>query len=150
MAENGWAQRFDPVATVDFFLQDFLGLFVFVTDVNDAFAGARDQTRNDHALDNKVRDVLHDVSVFYRARLAFIGIADDVFRATRRVANDLPFGSRRKSSPAQSAQTAGLQCCDGSEEIFGFEQLANRAIIARSGVRIGGQDRTGVLAGHRR
>ena len=113
MAKNSWTERFDLVAAVDFFLENFLGFFVLVANVKNAFSRSCDQARNDHALDDEMRDVLHDVPVFDRAGFAFVGIAYDVFRASGRIANNFPFSSRRKSSSAQTAQAAGLQGGDG-------------------------------------
>src|SRR5271166_2284270 len=138
------------VATVDFFLEDLFRLFVFVPDVNNAFARPRDQPRNNHSLDNEVWYVLQNKPVLNRSRLALIGVANDIFRAFRCVSNDFPFRACRKSSSAQTSKAARLEGSDGSEEISGFKQPPNAAIITRPGVRVGGQDWTRMLPGHRR
>src|ERR1700722_2458414 len=150
VAKNRWPERADVVTAVDLLLHDFFRLFVLVTNIKNALSRPGDQARDNHALDDQVRNMLHDETVFHRARLTLIRIANDVFCAAHCVANDLPFHSRGKSGAAQSAQTAGLKRGDGSQEVSAFEELLHGAIIAWTGVRIGGQDGMRMFAGRGR
>ena len=55
-----------------------VGLEDFAVDVVVAHGNAHRVGRNDHAFDDDVRVELQDVAVLARARLAFVGIADEV------------------------------------------------------------------------
>src|SRR5262249_53555219 len=60
-----------------------LGLsLVFVAYIDDAFLSAHDEAAQDHALDHQVRNVIEDEPVLEGARLALVGIADDVLLRT--------------------------------------------------------------------
>ena len=85
---------------------------ILVPDVEDALLRAGHQARDDHALDHQVRQIAQDEAVFDGAGLAFIGVADHVFFAARRLANGFPLHAGGKSRAAQAAESAGFQLRD--------------------------------------
>ena len=82
----------------------------------------------DHALDQQVRRVRHDVAVLDRARLALVGVADDVLRVARRVAHELPLHAGGKAGAAQAPQAARLEGGDERVGVTAGGQLADGAV----------------------
>ena len=85
--ENSRSQQALLVAAIDLVLQNIFRLFVFVADIQDPFLRSGNQAGCDHALNYQIGNILHDAAVFYGAGFAFIGVTDDVFRVTGRIAH---------------------------------------------------------------
>ena len=68
-----------------------------------------------HALDDRVRVVAQDVAVVTGARLALVGIADDVLLARRITRHEAPLESRRKTGAAAAAQAGCLHRLDDGQ-----------------------------------
>ena len=90
-AEHLRPQQTIAPASANLIVQDFLLLFVFVADVEDAVPRSGQQARKNHSFDDEVRQMRHDEAVLEGAGLAFIGVADDKLFGTRRLAHQLPF-----------------------------------------------------------
>ena len=89
---------------------------------------------DDHAFDHQVRQILQDEAIFDRARLALVGVADDVLFWPRLAPHERPFQFRRKSGAAHPAQVAGLQRCQHRVHIpRGGESLAGNAYFSAPG-----------------
>ena len=83
-AEELLAQIAFGPGLLDGLVQPVLGEVVFAPDVDEALAGPHRKAGNGHALQDLVGVAFHDIAVLDGARLAFIGVADDVFRGTSR------------------------------------------------------------------
>src|SRR5438477_143828 len=77
-----------------------------VSDVENAFVRAGNETANDHPFDEQMRQVLHDEAILDRSRLALIGVADYVLFIVGTIADYLPFVSGGESGSAHTAQAA--------------------------------------------
>ena len=82
---------------------------IFAAHIDIALRGAHGQTGNRHAFNQAVRVAFHQQAVGKRARIAFVGIAGNVFLRTRsrtfRRSNRLPFdadGESRTTAPTQA------------------------------------------------
>ena len=60
--------------------------------------------RDEHAFDEAVRVALDHGAVHERARVAFVGVADNVFEGVALLAGNLPLQARREARAAASAQ----------------------------------------------
>src|SRR5688572_3388922 len=94
------------VTPPDLRFENVLLLLVLVSDVKDALPRAHRQPAEDHALDEQVRRVRHDVTVFDGARLALVGVADDVLLRAWLIAHQLPLHAGRETGAAQTPQAA--------------------------------------------
>ena len=92
---------------------------------------AGDDARDDHPFDDQMRRVAHDVAVLDRARLALVGVADDVLLAAGRVADRLPLHAGRKAGAAQAAQSARLERRDDAVAIARRNQALRRRYRTR-------------------
>ena len=88
---NGFVQNIDEIA-------------VLAANVNVTGVGVGGQRGDQHALDQLVRIVLDQHSVFTRARLAFIRVHDDVFRLGRCTRNKTPLHAGGKTGAAAAAK----------------------------------------------
>ena len=76
---------------------------IFVADIEDASLGAGDETGEDHAFDDEMREVGEDEAVLDGAGLAFVGVADDVFHGIGLLANQVPLHAGGKARAAHAA-----------------------------------------------
>ena len=84
-----------------------------------------------HALDQQMRVIAHDVSILAGTRLAFIGIAYDVFFSIVILGHEAPLQARRKSRATAAAQRRQLDL--GNDRIwrhFFSQHFAQRLIAA--------------------
>ena len=125
------------MALVELSLKDLPLPLILVSNVDDPLPGARDHEGHHHALDDEMRGVLHDEPVLDRARLALVGVADDVLLPPRRVLDDLPLETGAESSPAHPAQAAGLESRQGPRDVTAGDQLPDGAVTASRTIRIG-------------
>src|SRR5204863_9486808 len=98
------------------FLERLLEALVLVpdlaVDVVVADRGAAGVPADDHPLDEDVRVVADDVAVLERARLALVGIADDVLLAGERLRHEAPLEARREACASAPTQRRLLHLCD--------------------------------------
>lgn len=83
-------------------------------DVDVGGAGAHGAAGDQATLDEFVRVVAHDLAVLARARLALVGVDDQIARpAVRRLVHEAPLQARREAGAAATAQTRLLHlACD--------------------------------------
>ena len=108
------------------FVQGAFKRFVFGPNftVNIVIAGLNAERigANNHALDHAVRVVAHDVAVFIRAGLAFVGITHDKFSAFEMAWNKTPLQSGGEPCSTATAQTGSLQLIDDGDGLDVFSQ----------------------------
>ena len=97
---------------------------------------------DDHPFDEQVRIFFHQQPVFERARLRFVGVAEQIRRLRRVLRNEAPLGAGRKSCAAAAAE---LRILHQLRDLLGlhlqrfFGRLISAAIeihVDRSGVRL--------------
>ena len=84
-----------------------LGLRILRAEVDVALLGADGEARDRHALDQRERIAFHEHAVREGARVAFVGVADDVLGRGRGIQHRLPFDAGREGRAATTAQ-AGI------------------------------------------
>src|SRR2546422_1326938 len=78
----------------------------------------------------------HDEAVFDRARLAFVGIADDVLHAIGLFSNQIPFHAGGKTGAAHAAKLGGFEPREDVIPGARLYELANNAVFFCLAVRI--------------
>ena len=96
---------------------------VFGAQIENAFLGADGLAGNRHAREDEIGKVGQDQPVLEGSRLAFVGIADDVFGVARFRAREFPLHPRRKAGAAAPAQPGGADLRDQRVRIHGLGQL---------------------------
>ncbi len=66
------------------------------------------EARDDHALDQLVRILIHDLAIFERAGLGFVGIADEINRLAALAVNETPLEAAGKTRAAATAQAGNF------------------------------------------
>ena len=90
---------------LDRVLEDVLHVEELAADV-DVGGLRRDRVAADQApLDQQVRVALHQQVILERARLALVGVADDVLRLRRFLVDELPLEAGREAGAAAAAQS---------------------------------------------
>ena len=93
-------------------------------------AGADGEGGDDHALDDAVRVALEHRAVHERARVALVGVADDVVLLARVGAAEAPLLAGREAGAAAAAQAARLDFVDHGLRVGGAEHLGQRRVAA--------------------
>ena len=112
---------------------------VFAPQVQDATAGADGVASDGHAFHQHVRPLGEKHAVLERARLSFVGVANDVLPIVRRLAGEFPFQPRREPSAPPASQARFLQ---DSNDSFGgnlhrpFEACSRRPVGEYHGARL--------------
>ena len=92
--------------------QDFMGQWVFGSQVNVAAAGANREARDRHAFQQPEWIGFHQNTVGKGAAVAFIRIAGDVFLVRVGVGDSLPLDTGRKAGAAAAAQARIPDCLE--------------------------------------
>ena len=66
------------------------------------------EARDDHALDQLVRILVDDLAILERARLGFVGVADQINRLAAPAIHEAPLEAARKTRAAATAQAGKL------------------------------------------
>ncbi len=90
-------------------------LRILGADIDEALGRTNGETRNRHALDEHERIALENHAVRERARIAFVGVADDVFLVGLSAEHGLPLDAGRECRAAAAAQ-AGVG--DGRDDLL--------------------------------
>ncbi len=77
--------------------------------------------RDRHALDNPIRERLHEHAVHEGPRIAFVAVAKHVFGAARGLPHEAPFGPRGKAGPASAPQPALTDFLDHVGRLHRFQ-----------------------------
>ena len=88
------------------------GVRIFGADVDVAIGGAHRDAGNGHAFDQHEGVAFHDHAVGEGARIAFVGITDDVFLLRPGVGHRAPFDAGGEASAAAAAQAGGDDLLD--------------------------------------
>jgi hypothetical protein len=93
------------------------------------------ERRDHHSLDNRMRVLLHEKTIFKCPRLALIRVADDVGRLSRVPGNEAPFHSSGEAGATTSSDTGLLDLLDDSEGIHRerfFDRLVSTTTLVPS------------------
>ena len=107
-AEELLAQIAFGPGLLDGLVQPVLGEVVFAPDIDKALAGPHGKAGDGHAFQDLVGVALHDVAVLDGARLAFVGVADDVFLGRRQGPGEGPLQAGGEAGAAPAADARGL------------------------------------------
>src|SRR5256884_4588051 len=110
---------------------------IFVADIEDAALSAGNQAGDDHAFDEKMRQIGHDEAVLDGAGLAFIGVADNVFHGIGLLANEIPFHAGGKSRAAHAFQFGGFELGEDRLPALRLSELADDAVLFTLAIGIG-------------
>ena len=121
---------------------------VLVADVYDAAPRASDDPGERHALDEEVWHGGEDAAVLDGARLALVGVADDVLLVAGRVADGLPLDGGREAGAAHAAELRGLEGRERARHVAGLDEFAERGVARLAGpvgvgAKHGGRHRCG-------
>ena len=108
------------------FAKDFFLKMIFVANVNNAALCAGDDAGDEHAFDDEMRQMRHDEAVLDCPGLAFIGVADDVFRRARMVAEALPLGA---GGEPRAAATPPTMWVAAAPKTLALSTVANAQVI---------------------
>ena len=128
-AEDFFPKKPRAITAANLFAEDFFLKMIFVADVDDAALRAGNETRDDHTLDEQMRQVGHDEAVLDGARLTFIGVADNVFHGIGLLANKIPLHTGRKSRAAHAFQFGGFELCQDVVPGLGGNEFAHDAVL---------------------
>jgi len=103
----------------------------FTVDVVVTHGDAHGVSADGHAFDQGMRVVANNVAVLEGTRLAFVGIADEVFLARELARHEAPLQAGRETGAAAAAQGRCLQFGDDlfRGDLF-FQDAAQRAVAA--------------------
>src|SRR3954465_5446082 len=109
---------------------------VLAADVDERARRADDVRRDDHALDEHVRRLLHELAVLERAGLGLVGVADEVL-VHRPLGQEGPLLAHRESGAAAAADPRAVEL--GQDVLAAHaERLAQRAVAAAALVDVEG------------
>ena len=97
-------------------LQDANSLRIFDAHINISLRRADRISGEDHALDERVRIILHDVAIDVGASIALIGVGHHIFGAGWLRGDGAPFATGGKTRATPPPQSGSL---DGGQELFG-------------------------------
>src|SRR6266850_436453 len=124
-------------AAANLLAKDFFLEMILVPNVENAALRAGNNTGDQHAFDEEMRQMCHDEAVFDRAGLAFIGVADDILDGAAFLADEIPLHARGKSGAAHAAEFRSFELSEDIVEGPGLNELARDAIFFGIAVRIG-------------
>ena len=122
-AEDVFAKEAFGIGIADRFLHDYREIAVLTADVNVAAGRAHRQSCDDDAFDDGVRIVLEDQAVFAGAGLAFVAVAENIFRFGRLLGHERPLHARGESRAAASAEGGVLDLVDDGVRLHGERLL---------------------------
>ena len=85
---------------------------ILVADVDVAHVGVRREAADDHPFDEQLRVALHEIAVHERARVALVGVADEVLGLALGVEEELPLEAGREGRAAASPEAGVLHLLD--------------------------------------
>jgi len=136
-AKNFFAENTRLGATTNFFSEDLFLERIFVADIEDAFFCAGNESGDDHAFGDEMREMAEDETVLDGAGLALVGVADDVFHRIGLLADEIPLHPSGESGAAHAAELGFFENGENGVEIASGDQLAESAVFFVVGIRIG-------------
>src|SRR4029077_12436516 len=125
------------VTTANLFAENFFLKMIFVADIENAALRSGDESRDDHAFDEEMRKIGHDEAVLDGAGLAFVCIADNISDGIGMLAYEVPLHAGGESRAAHAFQFGGLELRENVVPGFGWNELANNAVLFAVAVGIG-------------
>jgi hypothetical protein len=107
-------------------------------DVNVAGARAQSVATRNHALDEQVGQLRHQLTVFEGARLRFVGVAHEVARHTLGLSQKAPLHARGEARATAAPQARLLHFFHYLVGRHGFERLFHGAVAAVLAVHLEG------------
>src|SRR3954468_19408539 len=107
---------------------------VLAADVDERARGADDVRRDDHALDQHVRRLLHELAVLEGARLGLVGVAHEVL-VHRALGQEGDLLAHREAGAAAPADARGLELVQDLGRRHG-QRLAQRLVAAAPRVHV--------------
>jgi hypothetical protein len=111
-----------------------VGQVELAADVDEAVADAERVARDQHRFDQHVRVVLEDPAVLERARLALVGVGDEVVGLAVVGNDDLPLAAHREGGAAAALQARGGDFLGDVRRLHLAEHLGDRAVPAAGAV----------------
>ena len=111
-AEDVLATGPDRLGAGDFSAHDGDLFGILVPDVDPPPRGAGDQARQDHPLQHEMRVPREQFAILESARLALVGVTDDVLRVALRLPDVVPLLVGGHSGAAHAAQVGSLELVD--------------------------------------
>ena len=136
-AENFLSDEAGFGAAANFFAEDFFLQRVFMADIEDTFFCASDESGDDHAFGNEMREMGEDEAIFNGAGFALVGVADDVFVRIGLLADKVPLHPGGKTGAAHAAELCFLESGEDRVEIARGDQFAQDAVFLVVGVGVG-------------
>jgi hypothetical protein len=121
-AENVAPKEIVLACFFDGAFEDFRALWKLASYVNVGRAGVQGETGDQDAFQQLMRIFVNDVAVFERARLGFIGVADQIDRPLFVRLDEAPFETAGKSGPPRPR----------SPEFFTLSTISERGIVSAS------------------
>ena len=107
------AEKAGIIALVDRRLQRLALADVLAADIDVGHMRTHGEARDHAALDQRVRIMAHDVPVLAGTRLGFVGVDDEVMRATVGLLwHEGPFEAGREAGATAATQAGGLHLLD--------------------------------------
>src|ERR1019366_9165680 len=103
-AENVLAEEIILAGFLDGAIQNFRAFGHFAADVNIGELHIVREAGDDHAFDQLMRILVHDLTILERARLGFVGVANEINRLAALAINEAPLEAAGKTSAATAAQ----------------------------------------------
>src|SRR3989442_12784929 len=144
-AKNIFSEQSSPIAAPNLFTKDFFLQMIFMPYIKNSLRRTRHESRKNHSLHKQVRKLRHDKPIFDRARLALVGVANDIFFRPRLLANQIPFHGSRESRAAHTAQFCFLQQRQHAIPVLRRDRRAKRSVLFRICIRIGRASHTRLL-----
>ena len=130
------------ISLFDGFFDHIKNVAVFAANIDEAAIRIDGAARNDHTLDQLMRIHLHQRTVFTRARLRLVRVANNVFRLRIIFRHEGPLHPRRKTSATSAAQVGFLDFVDDRRRRHLFQRFFERLIAAMLQINI---DLAGIL-----
>ncbi len=141
-AEDVFAEQSGAIGFFKRRLETFVRLDELAAQIVVADGRAHGVSRDRHAFDDEVRVVAQNVAVLEGSRLAFVGVAHQVFLPRGLRIHEAPFHAGRETGAAAAAQRRGFQLLDDARRIRPLAQhllphfVAAGAAIARQQPRL--------------
>ena len=103
-AENVFADEIFRASFLDGAIQNLRAFGHFAADVNVGELHVVREAGNDHAFDQLMRILVHDLAILERARLGFVGVADEINRLAALAIYKAPLETARETGTAATAQ----------------------------------------------
>ena len=99
-----------------------------MTNIESPLGGAGHEAREDHAFDDEVRRAAQQFAVLEGARLALVGVADDILDVASLGPDGRPFAEGREAGASHAAQVRGLDRFQDGVAVARLDEAAHHVI----------------------